>query len=391
MLRSLMPTTSARIGARTCALICALTCALTGALTGTLVLAGCASDDLAQAAAEEAEATAQAAQAAAAAEAARIAALPALTYEPGPGPGAGRHIVLIAGDEEYRSEEALPQLAKILAVRHGFRCTVLFSTAADGSIDPGARDHIPGIDAVDHADLLVLFTRFRQLPDEDMAHLVNFVNSKRPVIGLRTATHAFAYDAGSKSPYASWSWDSTDAAYPGGFGKQVLGETWVAHYGHHGEESTRGVIPDGVAAHAILRGVSDVWGPTDVYTVGPLPPDATVLLEGEVLSGMSSSSPPVTDGRNEPRMPVTWIREIALPGSGAQRVLCSTMGASVDLQSEDLRRLLVNACYWCLLLAQEIPERSNVDLVGSYEPTMFGFGKHKPGVHPLDLALPAGE
>jgi hypothetical protein len=108
-----------------------------------------------------------------------------------------------------------------------------------------------------------------------------------------------------------------------------------------------------------------------------------------VLGGMTPDAKAVTDGRNDPRMPVAWTREMPLHGSGAQRVLCTTMGAAVDLKSEDLRRLLVNGAYWCLGLAQEIPERSNVDLVGDYEPTMFGFGTHRKGVKPQDLALPA--
>ena len=41
-----------------------------------------------------------------------------VVYQGGQGPGQGKHIVLISGDEEYRSEEGLPMLGKILAVRH---------------------------------------------------------------------------------------------------------------------------------------------------------------------------------------------------------------------------------------------------------------------------------
>src|SRR5688572_5306802 len=99
-----------------------------------------------------------------------------LTYAGGDGPGAGKHVVLVAGDEEYRSEEALPQLARILSVHHGFRCTVLFSIdPATGAIDPDQRGSIPGLEALDTADLAVLFTRFRRLPDADMKHLVDYV------------------------------------------------------------------------------------------------------------------------------------------------------------------------------------------------------------------------
>ena len=139
-------------------------------------------------------------------------------------PGAGRKIVLVSGDEEYRSEEALPMLARLLAERHGFDCTVLFALdPASGEIDPECQTNIPGLDRLDGADLLVLFTRFRELPDEQMRHLVDFVERGGPVIGLRTATHAFAYARAPESPYARYSFDSADPA--GGFGRDVLGET----------------------------------------------------------------------------------------------------------------------------------------------------------------------
>ena len=98
------------------------------------------------------------------------------TYPGGEGPGAGRHIVLVAGDEEYRSEEQLPQLAKILSLHHGFRCMVLFSQDPEtGEIDPNEGGHIPGLEVLAEADMLVLFVRFRRLPDADMKHIVDYV------------------------------------------------------------------------------------------------------------------------------------------------------------------------------------------------------------------------
>src|SRR5438067_373298 len=91
---------------------------------------------------------------------------PWVVYEGSDGPGKGKHIVLVSGDEEYRSEEALPQLGKILAKRHGFKCTVLFAIDPnDGTINPNV-SNIPGLQALDSADLMVIFTRFRDLPDE---------------------------------------------------------------------------------------------------------------------------------------------------------------------------------------------------------------------------------
>jgi len=83
-----------------------------------------------------------------------IAADPWVVYQGGNGPGKGKHVVLISGDEEYRSEEFLPQLGKILAKHHGFTCTVLFAVnPADGSIDPNNQNNIPGLAALKNADL----------------------------------------------------------------------------------------------------------------------------------------------------------------------------------------------------------------------------------------------
>ena len=161
---------------------------------------------------------------------------PWVVYTGEAGPGLGKHLVFVTGDEEYRSEEAMTQLAKILALRQGFKCTVLFAIdPADGTINPVNQTNIPGTHLLNDADLMVLFTRFRQLPDEQMKPIVDFANSGKPMIGLRTATHAFNY-ANNKSPYARYSWQSRDPE--GGFGQLVFGDTWVNHHGNHGSEGT---------------------------------------------------------------------------------------------------------------------------------------------------------
>lgn len=311
-------------------------------------------------------------------------------YAGGNGPGSGKRVLLVSGDDEYRSEEALPMLGEVLAARHGFECRVVFSVDPEtGEIDPEEKANLPGLDALEQADVLILFTRFRRLSDADMALVADYVESGRPVIAIRTATHAFAYEADSNSPYRHWSWDWNGPDHPewlGGFGQHVLGTSWVDHHGEHGAQSTRGVIAEGVAEHPILRGVRDVWGPTDVYAVRALPADARVLLEGAVLSGMSPDSPPVEGAKNSPRMPLVWLRERALPGSKQQRVVCSTIGAAVDLRSEDLVRLLVNSVYWCAGLESRIPERADVTPLRPFDPTMFGFGAFRRGMRPADFA-----
>src|SRR5688572_22384356 len=84
-----------------------------------------------------------------------------LTLDGGDGPGEGKHLVFLTGDEEYRSEEGLPMLAKILSRRHGFKCTVLFALDAEGTIDPENNKSLPGAEALDSADAIVMLIRHR--------------------------------------------------------------------------------------------------------------------------------------------------------------------------------------------------------------------------------------
>ncbi len=312
---------------------------------------------------------------------------PWLVLEGSDGPGKGKHVVLICGDEEYRSEETLPQLAKILAKRHGFRCTVLFAIdPADGTINPNRNDNVPGLEALKTADLMVVFLRWRNLPDEQMKPIIDYVESGRPVIGLRTATHAFKLE--KSKDYAKWTWNSKEKGFEDGFGRQVLGETWISHHGDHGKQSTRGVLAKGQEKHPILRGIQDgdVWGPTDVYGVRlPLPGDSTPLLLGQVLEGMKPTDKPVEGKKNDPMMPIAWTKTYQGASGKAARVFTTTMGAAQDFESEGLRRLLVNACYWTLGMEDKIPAKANVEIVGAYQAHPFGNDKFTKGVRPADL------
>ncbi len=309
-----------------------------------------------------------------------------VVYEGSAGPGHGKHIVFLSGDDEYRSEEGLPMLAKILAVRQGFKCTVLFPiNPQDGTIDPATQTNIPGMAALDSADVCVLGLRFRELPDAEMKHFVDFFKAGKSIIALRTSTHAFAYEQNKASPYVRYDWRSSD--WPGGFGQQVLGETWVSHHGKHAVQSTRGVIAENAARNPLLRGVSDIWVPTDVYTVSHLPADADVLVRGEVLAGMKSNDPPLEGSKNSPMMPVAWTRQFVNDSGKTNKIFTTTMGAAVDLQNEGLRRLVINACFRGAGLQSEIKPDANVSYVGAYQPTWFGFGTHKKGVKPHDLEL----
>jgi len=320
---------------------------------------------------------------------------PWVVYEGAEGPGKGKHIVLVSGDEEYRSEEALPQLGKILARHHGFKCTVLFAISPKtGFINPNVNNNIPGLEALKTADLMVVFLRFRNLPDEQMKHIAEYIDSGKPVVGLRTATHAFS-NAGNKT-YAKYHWQAK-GEWDGGFGRHVLGETWINHHGAHGSQATRGIIASDAKEHPILRGIKDgdVFGPTDVYSVRiPLSGDSKPLIFGQVVNGMKPDDPPLAFdpkkdkvNKNDPMMPIAWTKTYRGSVGKSGRVFTTTMGASQDLSSEGTRRLLVNACLWAVGLEDQIPPQTKVDFVGDYKPSPFRSVKEwRETTKPADLA-----
>jgi hypothetical protein len=312
-----------------------------------------------------------------------------VSYPPKGGPGQGRHVVLLAGDEEYRSEEALPMLGKILSQRHGFRCTVLFPLDPDGTINPKATKSLSNPEAIDTADAIVMSLRFRAWPDETMARFDRYLQSGKPIVALRTSTHAFN-GFPKDSAWASWNYNNQ-----GGFGKRVLGETWLTHWGRHKIEATRGVIEPAQKGHPLLRGVTDLFGDTDVYEAYP-PPDATILVRGLVLKGMTPDSEPAdyrkaraTDKQeqpvNDPAMPVVWTRLHRNESGTSNRVLTSTLGSATDLENEGLRRLIVNGVYWGLGL--DVPAKADVAYVDEYIPSFYGFDGFRKGLRESDFEL----
>lgn len=311
------------------------------------------------------------------------------------------NIVLISGDEEYRSEEALPQLAKILTERHGFNTQVLFAQDPNvpGIINANYLQNIPGLESLNNADLMVIFTRFRALPDKQMMHIDNYLKSGKPVIGIRTATHAFNFKEKDDTSYAHYGnyYDGNDE-WKGGFGRLVLGEKWISHHGHHKHQSTVGIIAPDAESHPIMNGIGDkdIWGPSDVYGVRlPLPGDAKPLILGQVtnrageydeedaLYGMkptdseiakiNSASEDKSTNPNSPMMPVAWTKSYQIPEGKSGQAFTSTVGAGTDMLSEGVRRMYVNAVFH--LLGKKVPARADVNVVGDYKPTAFAFTK----------------
>jgi putative membrane-bound dehydrogenase-like protein len=299
----------------------------------------------------------------------------ALVYEGAAGPGVGKHVVFLAGDHEYRSEETLPELARILAAHHGFKCTVLFNVdEATGEIVAG-NSNMPGMEALASADLAVVFLRFQDFPPEQMKHFDAYLKRGGPVVGMRTATHAFKIP--NSAPFAKYSYNHSGGDYNLGFGHQVLGQTWVGHYGKNHQQSTRITIVDGQKTHPILRGVRDVWVQAGGY-VGK-PTDGEILTTAQPLNGMTADSP--VDA-TKPPMPSEWTRSYRSESGRIGRVFTTLYGTPEDLLNDGYRRMLVNGCFWAAGLEDRIKPDANIAFVGPFEPNTFGGGAYARGVKP---------
>ena len=275
------------------------------------------------------------------------------------------HIVLVSGDEEYRTEETMPMLGKILSQKHGFKCTVLFSLSADNSyIDPNNSEGVRGWSALDSADLMIIGTRFRKPDADGAAHVTNFLNAGKPIIGIRTSTHAFngKGDFGGSISY-------------GEFGLKVLGEQWVSHHGKHKKEGARGVIDAANVNHAILNSVHDVFVPSDVYGVIHLTDQDQILMRGAVTETLDPDSKNVEGEKNNPMQPFAWLHRYSAPNGTYAKSFCTTGGASVDFLNEGLRRMVINAVYF--LTGNKVPAKADVDFVDPFYPSFYGFIKEE--------------
>jgi len=275
-------------------------------------------------------------------------------------PGAGKHIVLIAGDEEYRTEESCPMLAKILSKRFGFKTTVLFPINPEGGfVDPHFQKNIPGMEAINSADLVIIGTRFRDLPDAQIKPFADYLNAGKPVFGFRTATHGFK--TANKTGNINWE----------NFGPDILGEGWAGHYGKHMKEGARGVIHPPHAKNPILNGVGEIFAESDVYGVQRVTTDnAQVLVHGLVTDSLDPASPNAKG--KDPQVSV-WLREYKTPDGKPGTALCSTFGSSCDLDDEDLRRLFINAAFH--LTGLKVPDKADVSYIDPFEASAYANNK----------------
>jgi type 1 glutamine amidotransferase len=303
-----------------------------------------------------------------------------IVYQGDSGPGLGKHIVFLASDHEYRAEETCPALARILAKRLGFKCTVVFGVDKDGYIEAGS-SLVSGMDALENADLFFIFARFLNLPGDQMDHIIAYLERGGPVVGLRTSSHSFKIPG--NSPYAKYDFKSKTQGYEDGFGHQVLGNTWVGHYGQNHKQGTRIQIVPAQKDHVILSGVGDNAFCHAGGYVGKAGPDFTVLANSQPLVSMD---PKAAADETKPPMPCTWTRHYQDKDGDKHRVFHSTQGASEDILDENYRRLILNGVLWSIGMENAIKPDLDITFVGPYKPNTFSFGGHAKKVKPADLA-----
>ena len=287
------------------------------------------------------------------------------------------HIVFVTGDEEYRSEESMPMIARILKRELGAKISLCYSVDENGIIDPNNQHHIAGLEALETADLMVMFTRFRQLPEDQRKYILDYAESGKPMVGLRTSTHAFWYlneagDLDSTMNHLNTEWPT-----------QVFGQQWITHHGHFDDglyPLTQVDLTD--ADHPITRGVSPFAANSWLYHVDggdwKLHGDPHTLLTGTSIKSKHEMNDQLD--QYPLQNPVAWTKTY----KGA-KVFFTTLGHPYDFKIDNMRRLLLNGIYWSLDLQSSIPA-TGIDptIVGTYDPNNSGFGeKYKSGLEPV--------
>jgi type 1 glutamine amidotransferase len=287
------------------------------------------------------------------------------------------HIVFVIGDEEYRSEESMPMLAKIVERELGARVSLCFSVDSAGFIDPNRLDHIEGLDELDDADLMVMFMRFRALPESEVKHILDYAESGRPMVGFRTATHAFLYPDSSEYVRLNNEWPT-----------HVFGQQWITHHGHFddGAKPLTAVRKIDSVNSPILNGFEPFQAYSWLYHVDggdwELYGDSHPLLEGRALRSNHEE-----EGRLDQyplENPVAWTKSYTGSEGNTARVFFTTLGHPYDWKEESMRKLALNGIYWALGLEDEIPNQGiNASFASPYDPNNSGFGeKFKKGMRP---------
>ncbi len=302
-------------------------------------------------------------------------------------------IVFLTGDEEYRSEESMPMLARILRRDFDFDVSVGFSVDEHGFVDPHAAESLTGTDELADADLMVLFLRFRRPDDATFQHVLDFLAAGKPVVAFRTSTHAFRFETGS--PWADWG-SQPDPSFIHSFGggeliRELVGQKWITHHGHFDDGQiplTDVTLESSQTDHPILRGVEPFAAYSWLYHVegggDTVAGDPTFLLHGKALRSNHEAEGKLD--RFPLHNPVAWTGRHHW-GDTPARVFTTTLGHPYDFKDAAMRRLALQGILWALGQEDRIPPGGvGTDPVGDYAPHNSGFSNaHKTGHHPADF------
>jgi len=223
------------------------------------------------------------------------------------------HVVFLLGEREYETGTTLPAFAEAHLAAKGLRCTFIHAASHAGA----GRNEFPGFDAAKTADLLFVSMRRRALTNAQLAVTRAHLKAGKPVMGIRTASHAF--DARGKGPKGHADWADFDPTVLGGNYK-----------GHHGSgPKTKVALAEGHVDHAILAGVKAFAGAGSLYKVRPLAKTATPLLMGAISNAEAE--------------PVAWTNVC-----GKSRVFYTSLGHAEDFNDASFVRMLTNAVFWAL-------------------------------------------
>lgn len=292
------------------------------------------------------------------------------------------HVVFVAGDHEYRSEEILPMLADMMREHLGFRVSVCYPLDGEGRVDPLLETSIAGLEALEDADLMVMYTRFRRLPQDQLDLISQYVESGRPVAGFRTSTHAFRFE---EPELAEW-----NNEWP----KRTFGQHWITHHGHFDDGRkplTRVRSAADAEDHPVLRGISGFDSYSWLYHVqGSFQNREWALDEGCVVLSMGealrSNQPEEVPREN----PVVWVRE-ADEEERRGRLFFTTLGHPFDFKDPMMVNLSLQGFLWAMGRGDSIPESGlGLEPPPDFSPNPSGMSREhiKPDLEPRFLFRP---
>jgi type 1 glutamine amidotransferase len=277
------------------------------------------------------------------------------------------------GDDEYRSEESMPMLAKILERELSAKVTLCYPVDSNGYINPSTKHNIINLQKLNTADLMVMYCRFRALPDQQLNYILEYVESGKPIVGFRTTTHAFQYHNDKSKEYLNYEWP-----------QKVFGQQWVTHHGHFDDGAnplTSVFLKDD--NHKILTGVKPFEAYSWLYHVDggdwKLYGDSKPILFGKALKTNHEKELNKFPLEN----PVAWTKSYTTKNGKTSKVFFTTLGHPYDFKNENMRRLAINGIYWSLGIEDKITEKINVTPVTTFDPNNSGMEhNYRKGVRP---------